>query len=278
MRSLAPAIAAALLIVYTPVHSQESARPDLASILRDAANYLEQYERQIPAVTAQEDYLQTLDDGTRIRGRRLLSEFLILADPSGWVEFRDVFEVDGAKVRDRDERLVRLFTGPNADAKVQGYRVVQESARFNLIPSRGKFERTLNVPLTALRYLRRENQARSQFRISGTDRKNDVTVVTVRFNEHDKPPVVGSPENTMAEGMFEVESGSGHVRRTEFAIKGHFAGARIDVTYAQQPALQLWLPSVMNESSWGPSVTISGRATYSNYKQFKVDTSTDVKK
>ena len=36
-----------------------------------------------------------------------------------WMQFRDVFEVDGAPVRDRDERLVRSLLEPPASVAAQ---------------------------------------------------------------------------------------------------------------------------------------------------------------
>ena len=50
--------------------------------------------------------------------------------------------------------------------------------------------------------------------------------------------------------------------------------AEFDVTFSEQPKLGLWLPSVMTESyTMERNVrAIEGRATYSNFRRFQVDT------
>jgi len=46
-----------------------------------------------------------------------------LAGAVPWVSFRDVYEVDGGKVREREPRLERLFSSiPSADAEAQARR------------------------------------------------------------------------------------------------------------------------------------------------------------
>ena len=142
--------------------------PDLDPLLVAAGRYLEQYERDVTAVIAQEDYLQRVP--VEAKFRRLRSDLLIVAEANvGWVEFRDTFEVDERPVRDRDNRAADLFLKPNPNALQQAKRIAGESARFNLSPQRYAFNRTLNVPLTALRFLRRPNQSRSTFQIDRRD-------------------------------------------------------------------------------------------------------------
>ena len=55
--------------------------------------------------------------------RTLRSDILFMQDDRfGWVEFRDVAERDGFPVRDREERLLALFSKPNADRLKQAQR------------------------------------------------------------------------------------------------------------------------------------------------------------
>ena len=54
--------------------------------------------------------------------RRVLTSDLLLVKPVGtdrWVQFRDVFEVDGKPVHDRSERLVKLFLEPTGSSARQ---------------------------------------------------------------------------------------------------------------------------------------------------------------
>src|SRR5262245_37143557 len=106
---------------------------ELNAALRAAADYIANYEQAITAVSAEEEYDQRIP-GER-KQRRLRSHLVLIAEPaSGWIEFRDVFEVDGKPVRDREERLVRLFLTPSTDQQIQAAQIVQESARFNISP------------------------------------------------------------------------------------------------------------------------------------------------
>ena len=63
-------------------------------------------------------------------------------------------------------------------------------------------------------------------------------------------------------------------------MTGSSVRATITVDFAPQSTLRLWLPSRMEENyafRTTMTVNIDGRATYSNYRQFKVDTSTAIK-
>jgi len=259
--------------------------PQLTDVLKRAAAYLERYEQQIPAVIAQEDYLQSFGgiNGLTDRARtvrRLRSDLLILADETGWVEFRDTYEVDGKSVRDRDDRLMQLFTQPNPDSRLQAGRIVQESARFNLDVPRLRFKRTLNVPMTALRFLRPENLSRSAFTLGKVERRGGREIATVRFSEETQPPLIGSNEPIRTEGSFAVDSESGRVLKSVLSVTGSSVAATITVDFAVQSTLGLWLPATMEENyafRTTMTVNIDGRATYSNYRQFKVDTSTTIK-
>jgi len=55
--------------------------------------------------------------------------------------------------------------------------------------------------------------------------------------------------------------------------------ATIAVTYAPQFEPAIWLPVSMTEEYdlSNPTVAVSGRATYSNFRRFRVDVSTDLK-
>src|SRR3954468_14919134 len=101
------------------------------ALLALSADYIARYERDVTAVVAQEDYQQRILVEAKIR--QLRADLIMIADAAnGWVEYRDVFEVDGKPVRDHDDRVMRLFTKPNPNARAQTERIVEESARFNL--------------------------------------------------------------------------------------------------------------------------------------------------
>ena len=107
-------------------------------------------------------------DGDR---RELRSDFLLVR-PEGedhYFEFRDVFEVDGRPVRDREERLSRLFLDRSGASSRQIQEITNESARYNI----GSVERTLNTPTLALLLLDPRYQPTVTF---SPDERNDTGV------------------------------------------------------------------------------------------------------
>src|SRR5262249_42728707 len=76
------------------------------------------------------------------------------------IEFRDVFEVDGRPVRDRDERLTRLFLNPSQKSQSQVEAIVAEGARYNI----GRIARTMNTPMLPLQFLAANDQHNFSFK------------------------------------------------------------------------------------------------------------------
>ena len=254
---------------------QPAQAPNLESALRASAKYLEQYEHEVTAVIAQEDYVQRVL--TEARTRRLRSDILIIAqEHAGWVELRDTFEVDERRVRDRDERIEKLFMKPNPDALQQARRIAAEGARFNISPSTFPLNRTLNVPLTALRFLRGPNQHRSKFHLD----RVEPTRVVLSFKEQTRPRLIATDDGAAAIGSFTIDPSSGRVLESEFQLVTRRVGAKFVVVYAEQPALKLWLPASMTESYMfgGARASMDGRATYSRFRVFRVETSTVIDK
>jgi hypothetical protein len=266
-----------IVVAFTVgVHASQPSELDAG--LRKAAEYIAQYEREITAVSGEEEYVQRVPAEKKLR--RLESHLVLIAEPAtGWVEFRDVFEVDGITVRDREERLVRLFLSATSDQQVQASRIVEESARFNISPGRRTFRRTLNVPMTALRFLRADNQSRSTFELHGKEKQNGRTLLVVRFKEHATPRLIRSDEGSPAKGAFWIDAETGAVSRSELEMVHNSVAAKLTVKYAQHPTLKLWLPEWMDEVySFGLAASpLYSHATYANFKQFRVETSTTLK-
>jgi hypothetical protein len=265
----------------------------LPEVLRRAAEYVAEYERDLPAVVSEEHYTQRagLATGVPQRTRRLRSDLLIIADDVlGWIGFRDVFEVDGKRVRDRDERLADLFLKPNANRLAQARRIAAESSRFNLNIGRYEIQRTINMPLTALRFLRAQNQTRSTFKLEGDKRIDGIETSLVSFEEQAKPRMMASDDDAAAKGRYWIDS-AGRVIRTEFTLESAVGTTNsrgltdqftvrsiISVSYGQEPRLGLWVPVSMEERyNLSGGVLLSGSATYANFRRFSVDTSTIIK-
>src|SRR5687767_8957657 len=117
----------AIAALATALPSAQDQEPQAGGILRTAAAYVAEYERAL-AIVGEEEYTQQAPVQQR---RTLRSDIMFMQnDRFGWVEFRDVAERDGFPVRDREERLLALFSKPNADRLKQAQRIVAEGARF----------------------------------------------------------------------------------------------------------------------------------------------------
>ncbi len=261
------------------VSASYAQKPDLDAILAATADYIARYEREVVAVVAQEDYRQRVASAT-LPSRQLRSDLVIIANENrGWLEFRDVFEVDGRSVRDHDDRIAQLFLKSIPTARQQAASIVAESARFNLNPPGVTFERTLNIPLEALRFLRKMNQSRSQFDVAGEERTDVGKVVVLKFREQAMPRLISSPLDEAASGRFWIEPVSGAVVRSELTMSAPNVSATITVTYARQLSPAVWLPASMDENYRlvNGTVALSGHAIYSHFRRFQVDVLTDIK-
>ena len=96
-----------------------------------------------------------------------------------WIPFRDVFEVDAQPIRDREQRLARLFLKPSEDSLEQAYRIQDESARYNL----GNMRRTINNPVLAMVVVQAEFQNRFRYSLGKMDPKVGPGVWIVDYHE-----------------------------------------------------------------------------------------------
>ena len=263
--------------------------PTLADVLAQAAKYIAEYELAFSAVVSEERYQQTLL-GVIARGgresRTLRSDvLLVLGKETGWVTFRDVYEVDGRAVRDRQDRLANLILKPTSDAAEQARRIAEEGARFNL----GPVIRTINTPTMALQVLRTADQPRSAFRLVRHTRLAGAQAAEVEFTEIGRPRFVGTQDDAAASGRFWIETGSGRVLKSEFTLASAGNEATFVVTYERHEKLAMLVPVTMAETyllarefraasriSARPT-QIEGYATYSNFRRFSVDTTTVVR-
>lgn len=270
-------VLAASLAAGVTLAAQQAANPTVPNLLAAAGKYLADYDRQFSAVVSEERYEQSATQvGSRsVQRRILLSDVMLMnADAAGWISLRDVFQVDGLPVRDHTDRLVKLMTEPAPDSYAQALRLAREGARFNV----GSVERTINVPSTALLFLRTDNQKRSTFTFEGMKTVDRTRVAELDFKETGEPRIIRSPANAAAEGKFWLEPDSGRVIQTQFILKWtKDATAKITVHYANDPKIAMWVPVRMDEDYFLPTSSISGRADYRNFRKFAVDVATIIK-
>jgi hypothetical protein len=272
--------AVAVLLASSAARPLAQASNSTAALLEATAQYLNKFRRDVSGVVIEEAYMQQARAQV-LMTRNLRSDLAVIADPGqGWIEFRDVYEVDGKPVGDRTDRVVSLFEKPSGDALEQAKRIVREGARFNLVPTGIGFDRTLNLPMAALFFLRGGNQTRSTFRLDGHDSVAGRGVSVLRFREMSKPRLIGTPDEAAAQGAFWIVPETGEVLRSEMTLRTRKGttdtAATIRVEYSQDARRKLWLPKQMEEEyavtdvANRPIAEIFGRAIYSNVRKFDV--------
>jgi hypothetical protein len=246
------------------------------------------FERNFAAVVAEEHFKQEVSDARFTQNRVTRSDFLLVRLPGrdGWVPFRDVFEVDGRAVRDRSERLEKLFLDTPQTALTDANRISEESSRYNI----GPVVRTINVPTFALILLKPAYLQRFEF-----SKRDDVTISGVRtwrvqFVERSRPTVVRTRrgEDVRIEGSIWIDPISGRLLKTLVKTFGTpdppilHAPIKADplmlveVTYALSDAMGMWVPETMTEWVMNANrVVVTGTATYTKFRRFDVKTIED---
>ena len=272
----------AVSLIAVPVLAQT---PEIDAILDKAGDYVALYEKTFVGVVAEETYRQQVQGGrgrndargfpveTQGQRRDLKSDVLLVRAPAGdrWIQFRDVFEVDGKPVRDRAERLTKLFLQPSASAQQQVDDIAASSARYNI----GGVNRNVNLPVLALTVL--EPQNRAWFSFKGRKAGN---TFELDYQEERTGTLIrtGGDRAMPSRGRFTIDSASGSVLSSELIAESGTLRARIEVTYAPDPGVNALVPREMREKySLGDGSTIDGKATYAKYRRYQVTVDTGVK-
>jgi hypothetical protein len=249
--------------------------PSAKDVMRRVEQYVASYGEKASIVVCTERYTQEArgTSASSVNGNRtLVSDFAIVRADTlrGWLGFRDVLDVDGHPVADRDERLARVLMASQGRYD-EARRLSDESARYNI----GAIERNFNVPTTALFFFVPANHDRFKF---STRAAADGTW-RIAFSERSKPTLIRTPEGRSmpSTGTIHVLPESGVVVRTTLSVEGKDGESRgtsvIDVQYARVDALDMWLPASMDESFGvrkpsGVWSRVTGHAEYSNYRTF----------
>ncbi len=204
---------------------------------------------------------------------------LIVRGPAGeqWMQFRDVFEVDGKPIRDRAGRLAKLFLEPWASAQQQVQAINAESARYNI----GGISRDVNLPVLALSVLGPEN--RPWFSFTGRRKNESVPggLWELEYREERSRTMIRTNRGLAmpARGKLVVDGASGRILATELEADNDSVRAHIGVTYRAEPAVALFMPREMREKYvTNGGTTIEGRATYTKFRRYQVTVDETLKK
>ncbi len=301
MRPTRWTVAAVLVVACGGVAArQPPSSPTPARSVRElvtrAGRYVVEYGEKLSLVVGLERYTQSLREAgaATAQTRTLVSEYALVRVTDDWMGFRDVFEVDGVAVRDRQDRLVTLLIGRSSERLLQGRRIADESARYNLGPVRRNF----NTPTAALFFLQPQNQTRFRFTKDGEEAVGPTRVWRVRYRETDRPTIVRTTTGRDApvSGMVWIDPIDGRIFRTRLEMRAEIepsvetsdrnagggpvqTSVSITVDYEQDARFGLLLPSEMRESyeaaparrtgSQKPLTTITCVATYGDFRTFE---------
>ena len=276
------------LLAVASLSAGQAAEPSLDTVLGRAAAYVTDYQSRLAGIVAEEHYRQNVMATQRRGGpttrqfRELKSDLLLVkgGTEGSWMQFRDVFEVDRKPIRDRDQRLYKLFVNASADASKQAEAIQAESSRYNI----GPILRTINMPMLALILFEQSNQPRFEYKKARPGNVKrfaalaaEADVWQIDYAETQPGTVVrGAQDRDIpSHGRVWIDSRTGRFLRTELVSEDTEVRALIDVTYRAEAGLDLLVPAEMRENYElrRTQSRIDGRATYGRFRQFTVTTS-----
>jgi hypothetical protein len=265
-------------------------RVSVELLLGRAGWYVADFLEKFSNVVSEETYLQDSSvplqsamvigrPGAASRNRVLKSDFLLVSVNSAreWVPFRDVFEMDGQPIRDRQQRLARLFLKQSPDSLDQASIIQEESARYNL----GNMRRTINNPVLGLAVVEAEAQSRFRYSLGKIDRKVGPDVWTIEYQEVTPPAFVRGRSNIdlFAHGRVWIEPDSGRILKTEVLLEQPSLRARVTTSFRFDDRFGIAVPYQMQEEyKFDNGTRVTAIATYSRFRRFDVSTDEAVKR
>ena len=282
---------ALLAAVFVVALADAATAQTAVSVLVDRASaYVETFQQSFGSVVAEERYEQRMRrvpsaTNTTVQQRggggpqetTLVSDFLLVeVKGEGWLPFRDVFERDGQKVRDREERLATIFLKGGRDAFEQARAIMDEGARYNI----GNINRNINMPTLPLAFLTERHRHRFEFKLGKRDEADPG--VEIEFREVARPTFVATTggRDLPVRGRFWISEADGTVLRTELDAVDTGVEAHITVTYQKDEGIGMFAPARMEERYRRPRdpMEVHGVATYSRFRRFQVSTSEELAK
>jgi len=267
-----------LLVAALAVPHAQAPSVSPSTLVERAGRYVEAYTKAFSAVVCEERQNQRLvrPDGKVDKQRDLTSDFLLIDAGANrqMLAFRDVLDVDGRPVRDRQERLRKLFIDTPRTAVKRAQAIEKESSRYNIGVSRSP-----NSPLVPLLVL--HPRVAPGFRFASSP--DGLT-----FEEFGSPSLVRHrtlfrTRDLPSRGSCVMDAETGRVLSvtlTAGVAPAEFA-VILKVRYAEDPSLKLLVPVEMTEECWRPARPRDSRlmvvSTYSNFRRFQVTTDEQIK-
>jgi hypothetical protein len=261
------------------------------TVLSSAMRYVMNYEQQFALLVSEEHYVQELQrppnpgdnlsrsnpgGGMRAGGamniQTFKSDFLLVQlgmDGEGWMPFRDTFEVKGKKVRDRGDRLLRLFLENDKQQFEKAARLNEASTKNHL----GNVARTINIPTLGMMLLHPRVNERFEFTDGGEESVNGRVLRKALYREASRPTLIKTTRgrDLALTGTIWIDPFSGAVVKTEMNAADPAVRCQVTVTFRRDDALEMWVPEKMEEYYKATLAVddILATATYSNTRKYR---------
>jgi hypothetical protein len=244
------------LVGSTPVFTQS---PDVNELRRRVAIYARRFVSELSNLAFEEDYDQRFTVSKR--RRQLKSDFLLVAYPGRndvVMVFRDVREVDGKPVRDKQERISKLFLQP-FDSAVRRARDIQRDGLRHSVDNGRMMD-----PLTVIGYLQPEYQGGFRFTVGELAPSIGANVREIELAPTPARGKTAKPARAW------VSETTGEVFKTE--LREGFGGRALvtTTTFGVDPVLKIHVPVQMRDEVPRGNDEFIGTATYSTFRRFEV--------
>ncbi|MBM3807834.1 MAG: hypothetical protein FJW22_06520 [Acidimicrobiia bacterium] len=259
------------------------------TVLSSAMRYTMNYEQKFALLAAAEHYVQELQRppnpgsnlsrtnpgggmqaGGAVSQQIIKSDYLLVQlgmDGEGWMPFRDTYEVKGRKLRNRDDRLLKLFTANDRGRFDKAAQYTSDATKHNL----GNVARTINIPLLGMMLLHPRVNERFEFTDGGEENIGGRILRKAVYREAARPTLIKTTRgrDLALTGTIWIDPFSGTVMKTEMNAADPVVRCQVTVTFRRDEALDLFVPERMEEyykASLGLD-DILATATYTNFRK-----------
>jgi hypothetical protein len=259
------------------------------TVLSSAMRYAMNYEQRFALLAADEHYVQELQrppnpgsnlsranpgggmqGGGAISQQVIKSDFLLVqlgGDGEGFMPFRDAYEVKGRKLRERDDRLLKLFTSNDKGRFEKAARFSDDSSKHNL----GNVARTINIPLLAMMFVHPRVNERFEFTDGGEENVGGRILRKALYKEVARPTLIKTTRgrDLALTGVLWIDPFNGTVMKTELNAADPIVRCQVIVTFRREEPLDLWVPEKMEEyyKAYSGLDDILATATYTNVRR-----------
>lgn len=211
-------------------------------------------------LVAQEDFTLSRPD------RRVTADLLLVRYPGtrrDLIPYRDVSQLNGKVIEGREQRLVDLFVKPGDALRQQARQIMLSADAY--VPS-------VFNPIFVLGFLQSDFQSRFELTVNDAGSEWPREVKAVTFVEIGRPTLLRTGPfgdiDAPTRGVAWIEENTGRILQTELEVGRGRGIPKMVTKFRLDDRLQVTVPVEMRTEN------PDGRATYSNFRRFGVDTDT----